>query len=45
MPAYIVLTCEHTHDNEEMKRYSEKAEPPAKATIHSRSPFMVILKY
>lgn len=26
MPAYIVLTREHTHDNEEMKRYSEKAK-------------------
>lgn len=26
MPAYIVLTREHTHDNEEMQRYSEKAK-------------------
>ena len=26
MPAYIVLTREHTHDSEEMQRYSEKAK-------------------
>ncbi|MCO7228408.1 DUF1330 domain-containing protein [Halomonas sp. CnH100-B] len=26
MPAYIVLTREHTHDSEEMQRYSEKAQ-------------------
>ena len=26
MPAYIVLTREHTHNSEEMQRYSEKAK-------------------
>ncbi|WP_249979207.1 DUF1330 domain-containing protein [Vreelandella olivaria] len=26
MPAYIVLTREHTHDTQEMERYSEKAK-------------------
>ncbi|CEP37439.1 MULTISPECIES: DUF1330 domain-containing protein [unclassified Halomonas] len=26
MPAYVVLTREHTHDAKEMERYSEKAK-------------------
>ena len=26
MPAYVVLTREHTHDTQEMERYGEKAK-------------------
>jgi uncharacterized protein (DUF1330 family) len=26
MPAYVVLTREHTHDAQEMERYGEKAK-------------------
>lgn len=45
MPAYVVLTREHTHDAQEMERYGEKAKAAREGHDPQPLAFMAILKY